>query len=527
MAVSFTGHRNATFARDLSERHQLIETVDRNGDFSDGPFDKRPGKSYSFREGYVASSGTDGPAARRSRGPVPEMYHDDPRVAQIILDSVADGVFTVDLDWNITSFNSAAEQITGVSRAAANGRPCCEVFRTSICETDCALKQTLESDQPIVNKRVFIVDADGQTMPVSISTAILRDASGTVIGGVATFRDLSLIERLREEIRQQFGFADIIGRSEVMEELFNLVPIIASSDSTVVIEGASGTGKELFARAIHDYSKRRHKPFVAINCGALPDTLLESELFGHKAGAFTDARRDRKGKFAAAEGGSVFLDEIGDISPAMQARLLRFLQERVYEPLGSEKLVKADVRIVAATHRDLQALVREGRFREDLFYRLKVIRITLPDLRDRTEDIPLLVEHFVHHFNRIQGKSIRCVSDDVMRVLMSHEYPGNVRELENIIEHAFVLCDSDQVELRHLPPEFSKARASRTHPRQEGRSLQSIEAHHISEALRRHDGNRKAVADELGIHPTTLLRKMKAFGIEPPPRNGRGTRHRG
>jgi PAS domain S-box-containing protein len=454
------------------------------------------------------------------------MYHEDPRVAQVILDSVADGVFTVDLDWKITSFNSAAEQITGVSRAAAKGRPCCDVLRTSICETDCALKKTLESDQPIVNQQIFIVNADGQTLPVSISTAILKGASGAVIGGVATFRDLSLIERLRAEIRQQFGFADIIGRSSVMEELFNLLPIVASSDSTVIIEGASGTGKELFARAIHDYSRRRHKPFVAINCGALPDTLLESELFGHKAGAFTDARRDRKGRFAAAEGGSVFLDEIGDISAAMQARLLRFLQERVYEPLGSEKPIKADVRIIAATHRDLQKLVEEGRFREDLFYRLKVIRIALPDLRDRKEDIPLLVEHFIDHFNRLQGKSIRCVSEDVLTVLTTHDYPGNVRELENIIEHAFVLCPSDEIELSHLPPEIGSIERSQPQSRSAGKSLRSIEANHISDALNRHEGSRKAVADELGIHTTTLLRKMKALGIEPPKRDGRSRRNR-
>jgi PAS domain S-box-containing protein len=454
------------------------------------------------------------------------MYHEDPRAAQIILDSVADGVFTVDLDWKITSFNKAAEQITGVSRGAANGKPCCEVFRSSICETDCALKKTLENGQPVGNQRIFIVDADGQTLPVAISTAILRDTSGAVIGGVATFRDLSLIERLRAEIRQQFEFADIIGRSSVMEELFNLLPIIASSDSTVVIEGASGTGKELFARAVHDYSRRRHKPFVAINCGALPDTLLESELFGHKAGAFTDARRDRKGKFAAAEGGSVFLDEIGDISEAMQARLLRFLQERTYEPLGSEKPVKADVRIIAATHRDLQKLVENGRFREDLFYRLKVIRMALPDLRDRKEDIPLLVEHFIDHFNRLQGKNIRCVSEEVVSALMTHDFPGNVRELENIIEHAFVLCPSDEIGLCHLPPEFSTAEESRSPPEDAGKSLRAIEAHHISDALRRHEGSRKAAADELGIHTTTLLRKMKAFGIEPPARDGRSHRSR-
>jgi PAS domain S-box-containing protein len=449
------------------------------------------------------------------------MYHEDPQIAQIILDSVADGVFTVDLDWKITSFNHAAEQITGVSRNAAKGRPCCDVFRASICETDCAIEKTLETGRPIVNRKIFSINASGQAVPVSISTAILKDSAGTVIGGVTTFRDLSLIEKLRAEIRQDFGFADIIGRSAVMEELFNLLPTIAASDSTVVIEGASGTGKELFARAIHDYSRRRHKPFVAINCGALPDTLLESELFGHKAGAFTDARRDRKGKFAAAEGGSVFLDEIGDVSEAMQVRLLRFLQERVYEPLGSDRPVKADVRIIAATHRDLQKMVEQGRFREDLFYRLKVIRIALPDLRDRREDIPLLVEHFVNHFNRIQGKNVRGASDDVMDVLLDLDYPGNVRELENIVEHAFVLCDSGDIELRHLPPELGTGDMPRSELEGQGRSLRAIEAHHISDALRRHDGNRTAAARELGIHTTTLQRKMKALGIAPPARDGR------
>jgi len=454
------------------------------------------------------------------------MYHEDPRVAQIILDSVADGVFTVDLDWRITSFNSAAEQVTEVDRNVANGQRCCDVFRTSICETDCALKKTLESDQPVINQRVFIVDAKGIRRPVSISTAALRDDSGAVIGGVVTFRDLSLIERLRAELRQQFGFADIIGRSAVMEELFNLLPVFASSDSTVIIEGASGTGKELFARAIHDYSRRRHKPFVAINCGALPDTLLESELFGHRAGAFTDARHDRKGKFAAAEGGSVFLDEIGDVSPAMQARLLRFLQERVYEPLGSDKPVTADVRIIAATHRDLQMMVREDRFREDLFYRLKVIRIALPTLNDRKEDIPLLVEHFVDHFNRTQGKNVQRVSEDVMRVLMAHDFPGNVRELENVIEHAFVLCAGDEIELHHLPPEFGEPEIQELPTDKYGRSLRSVEASVIAEALRRHEGSRKAVAAELGIHTTTLLRKMKSLGIEPPTRDGRSRKNR-
>ena len=233
------------------------------------------------------------------------------------------------------------------------GRRCCDVFRASICENACALKQTLATSRPVVNKVVYIVDARGQQIPISISTAALKDARGKIVGGVESFRDLRVVEALHRELQQQNSFSDIIGRSAAMRQVFELLPDVAESDSTVLIEGASGTGKELFARALHNLSRRRAKKFVAINCGALPDTLLESELFGYKAGAFTDARHDKPGRFALAEGGTIFLDEIGDISPAMQARLLRVLQERVYEPLGGVEPVKTDVRVIAATNKNL------------------------------------------------------------------------------------------------------------------------------------------------------------------------------
>jgi transcriptional regulator with PAS, ATPase and Fis domain len=297
-----------------------------------------------------------------------------------------------------------------------------------------------------------------------------------------------------------------------MQDLFQLLPAVAASDSTVVVLGASGTGKELVARAIHDLSQRSKKPFVAINCGALPDALLESELFGHKAGAFTDARRDKPGRFALAEGGTVFLDEIGDVSQAMQIRLLRVLQERVYEPLGSVSPVQADVRVIVATHRDLGDLVAKGQFREDLYYRINVMSIDLPPLCDRMEDVPLLIEHFVGRFNRAQGKDVVGVSDEALGVLMRHRFPGNVRELENIIEHAFILCRGGMIELQHLPRKLLEevGPASLQPP---GASLRSIEAFHIADALRRHGGNRKAAAEELGIHRSTMFRKIRALGL--------------
>ena len=449
------------------------------------------------------------------------MQSDEPIVAQTVLDSVADGVFTVDSEWRITSFNRAAERITGVSRDEAIGAQCCDVFRASICSTGCALKHTIQSGEPIVNKGIMILDSRARKVPVRISTAVLRDQRGHVVGGVETFRDLSQVEELQKELEGRFSLGDIIGRSRVMRDLFGLLPAVAASDSTVVIHGASGTGKELFARAIQELSPRQGKPFVAINCGALPDTLLESELFGHKAGAFTDAKNDKPGRFAVAEGGTIFLDEIGDISPAMQVRLLRVLQEKVYEPLGSVEPVPSDVRVVVATHRDLEKLVDDGSFRKDLFYRINVIRLELPSLRERREDIPLLVDHFIGRFNRLQGKDVIGVSNEVLAVLMKHEYPGNARELENIIEHAFVLCHGGIIEAQHLPPELGRKTVESSHSAAAGTTLRELESLHIVDALRRSAGNRKAAAQELGIHPSTLFRKIRDLGIETPETDGR------
>ena len=442
---------------------------------------------------------------------------------RVILDSINEGVFTVDLDWHVTCFNRAAEHITGVSRREALGHTCAEVLRADVCEQDCALRRTMSSGRPIVNATAHIVNHLGERVPVRLSTALVKDANGRVVGGVETFQDLSQIEQLQKELEGRYSFEDIVGRSTAMRKLFQIVPQIAESSSTVLIEGPSGTGKELFARAIHNLSPRRGKRFVVVNCAALPDTLLESELFGHKAGAFTDARGDKPGRFVLAHRGTIFLDEIGDVSPAMQIRLLRVLQDRVVEPLGSVEPVKADVRVVAATNKDLSRLVREGRFRDDLYYRIRVVHLKLPSLRQRREDIPLLVNHLVAKFTRLQNKNIAGVSDEVMARLMEYDYPGNVRELENIIEQAFVLCRGGLIELHHLPAElrsFDITGATQLQPC----SLRAMEKHLIAETLRRCGGHRGRAARELAIDASTLYRKIRALGLDVPPSDGRSRR---
>ena len=449
------------------------------------------------------------------------MSTSESQCRDIILDSINEGVFTVDLDWRVTSFNQAAERITGVGRQAAIGRQCSDVFRASICEGACALKQAMSAQQPVVNTTVYMLDVDGKEIPVKVSASALRDQDGRIIGGVETFQDLRQVEELRKKLQATYTFEDIVGQSQVMRDLFSLLPQIADSDSSALITGASGTGKELVARAIHNLSPRREKRFVAINCGALPDTLLESELFGYKAGAFTDAKHDKLGRFALADGGTLFLDEIGDVSPAMQARLLRVLQERTYEPLGGIESVPTNVRIITATNKNLPALVKKEKFREDLFYRIHVIHIELPNLRDRTEDIPLLVDYFIGKFNRLQGKDIVGLSHAALAILMEHDYPGNVRELENIIEHAFVLSQGGLIMPQHLPTNFRDKAPSGLPVGMNGMKLKSMEKAMISEALRQHAGNRALAAKDLGINVSTLYRKIKSLNIQVPETDGR------
>ncbi|MBF0559084.1 MAG: sigma 54-interacting transcriptional regulator [Nitrospirae bacterium] len=441
--------------------------------------------------------------------------------SEIILESISDGVFTVDLDWCITSFNRAAEDITGVSRREAIGRKCSDVFRSSMCGETCSLQQTVKTGTPVIGKSGYIIDSDGNRVPISISTAELRDADGNLIGAAETFRDLSEVEALRNELKGKYQVCDLVSRSPLMLRIFEVLPAMASSPSTVLILGETGTGKELMARTIHSLSARTQGPFITVNSWALPDTLLESELFGYKAGAFTGANKDKPGRFALARGGTLFIDEMGEVSPALQVRLLRVLQERTYEPLGATRTETADVRVIVATSKDLGEQMRKGLFREDLYYRVNVIRIELPPLRRRKEDIPLLVEQFIQRFNRLQQRSVQGITSEALSLLMAYDWPGNIRELENAIERSFILCNTGLIGLGHLPEDLTAHGVMECTESNARSAHDTLDVQSILAALERNDFNRLAAARDIGIHKTTLFRRMKKLGISIPARDGR------
>ena len=450
-----------------------------------------------------------------------QTFRDNTQALQnkMILDSVADGVFTVDRNWRITSFNLAAEIITGWEREDAVGSFCSDVFHSSICGKNCAIAEALYTGGSVTNRSITIEDIDGKRKPISISASPLLDVVGNVIGGVETFRDLTVEETLRKQLMQRFTFDEIISKSPAMQRYFDILPDIALSNSTVLILGESGTGKGILAEAVVNSSSRRDKPFISVNCGAIPETLLESELFGYRSGAFTDARKDREGRFAAANGGTIFLDEIGDIPHSLQVKLLRVLEEHVYEPLGSNESIKVDIRVIAATNRDLKRLVDEGAFRDDLYYRLNVVNILLPPLRDRKEDIPLLIEHFIDKFRAEKQKDISGVSDAVMSRLMQHSFPGNIRELENVIEYGFILCPGGLIQEYHLPDSFhlDQPESNFDHGLQsDGLSLEQIEKQAILGALQRNKWKKMMTCRELGISKDTLRRKIERYSLENP-----------
>lgn len=443
-------------------------------------------------------------------------------MTEAILESISDGVFTVDLDWRITYFNQAAAVITGVPKEQAVGQLCSEVFKSNKCERDCPLRQTLRTRTPLINRPGCLIRGDGQRVPISVSTAIMTDEQGRITGGAETFRDLSEIEDLRQQLQGKSSFGSLISSSPAMVRLIQTLPAYAESLSTILIQGETGTGKEVLARALHEASSRAEGPFVAVNCGALPDNLLESELFGYRKGAFTGAERDKPGRFATAEDGTLFLDELGEISPAMQVKLLRVLQEHEYEPLGANHPQKTNARVITATNRDLGVLVSEGKFRLDLFYRINVLMLTMPPLRNRPEDIPVLAEAFLTRFNQRMGKQIRGISEETLDLLAAHSWPGNIRELENVIERSVVVCSSDEILPHHLPGEFSNSPPERKNGAETIRQArEEAERQSILQALFQHRNHRGEAARALGVDKSTLYRRAAALGLELPGQDGR------
>ena len=426
---------------------------------------------------------------------------------EAILESILDGVFTIDSQFRITSFNKAAENITGYKKEEVLGKNCSEVMKSPDADA-CPLKKTLETGENVSNYEMEIITKNGKRIPVSVNTAILYDEKGEVIGGVETFRDMSEIVRLRNEVRHRFSFGNIIGKSDCMQIIYDKLEVISVTDSNVLIEGETGTGKDLIARTIHYNSMRKDKPFVKINCAAIPENLLESELFGYKKGAFTGAVMDKMGKFEAADGGTIVLDEIGDMPLSLQAKILRVIEEREFERLGEVETRKVDVRVIAATNRPLKELVEQGKFRMDLYYRLNVVRIRLPALRERAEDIPLLLDHFIEVFNKKFNKKVKGVEQRVMDFLLDYSWPGNVRELENVIEHAMIHARGDLIRFDNLPDYlFEEGESGAV-------SLVDVEREHILRVLKSVNNNKTRASKILGISRSTLWRKLKELNIE-------------
>ena len=434
---------------------------------------------------------------------------------EIILDSLEEGVVAIGLDKKIMYMNRAAREILGMPEGDFSGMDCQKAMRTSVCNARCLLEKTLETGETFRNYEITLTDHHRRTRLVRVNTALLRDPEDRVIGGVEIFHDVTQIAELRKELKGRYSFGRIIGQSERMKELFDLLPVVAQSKSTVLIEGESGTGKELVAHAIHENSPRKEGPFIKVNCAALSEGVLESELFGHVRGAFTGAVSSKPGRFEMASGGTLFLDEIGEISATMQVKLLRVLQEEEFERVGGTKTLKVDVRVIAATNRDLKKAIEDGSFRKDLYYRLRVVPMSLPPLRERREDIPLLVSAFLARYNAEFGKNIEGVTQAALDVLLNHSYPGNIRELQNIMEHAVLLAAGRMLDVKDLPRDLWTPPGERpfldsmlTLPN----PLKNIEDALIQKAMERTNGNMSEAARLLGIGRSTLWRRLREKG---------------
>jgi len=433
-----------------------------------------------------------------------------------ILNSISDGVFTINTDWEITSFNRAAELITGIQKKDAVGQKCFEVFKSNMCEKDCPLKRTMKTGKPLINKTGYCISKSGGRIPISVSTALLKDENGTILGGAETFRDLSEIEKLKNELFSRGPHPVYESKSPSMQSILSILPSVSESSSSVLIQGETGTGKEVLARTIHTQSPRKNKPFIAVNCGALPESLLESELFGYKKGAFTGADKDKPGRFALAEGGTLFLDEIGDISAAMQVKLLRVLQEHEYEPLGAVKPVKTDVRILCATNKDLLELIKKDKFRQDLYYRINVITIMLPGLKDRKEDIADIAQSFLEIYSTRMNKTISGFDSEVFKFFYEYSWPGNIRELENIVERMTVLAKDNLLTIDLIPSTLIEHNEKNFKPEEETveQARDKAERECIIKALKNNSWNKTKTALDLNIDKATLWRKMKKLNIE-------------
>lgn len=431
-----------------------------------------------------------------------------------ILSDIADGVVVIGLDHTVLFVNRAAREILGgvENDELICGKKCGDVIGHSACSLGCLINSTIKSGEHIYNYEA-ILEKGGRKVTLSINTSLLKDEDGKVIGGVEIFRDVSLIKELKNELRGKYSFKNVIGKNYKMHDVYELLHEVAPTKATVLIEGETGTGKELIANAIHHNSPRSGGPFVKVNCAALSEGVLESELFGHVKGAFTGAIADKPGRFELANGGTLFLDEIGDITPHTQVKLLRVLQESEFEKVGGTRTIKVDVRVIAATNKDLKTAVEKGQFREDLYYRLKVVPILLPALRQRKDDIPLLVRHFISKFNTEMKREITNLSARAMELLMEYSYPGNIRELEHIIEHAFVRCQDKTILPEHLPRELQNVDLIDKAMESEA-PLKELEKETILRALNETGWRYQECAKRLKVSRTTLWRKMKELRIE-------------